>query len=54
MGLSQQQEEQLIELFSENPHLWNPRDNNYKNKQIRQKKLEEIGLKIGGISGKLF
>jgi hypothetical protein len=32
MSLSQQQEEQLIELFSENPHLCNTRDNNYKNK----------------------
>ncbi len=51
MVLSHEQEEQLIELVNENTHLWNPKDINYKNKQKRQTKFEEIGQRIGGISG---
>jgi hypothetical protein len=50
MGLTFEQEEQIIGLYYDNPNLWNPKDKNYKNKQLRQTKLGEFCSSIGNIS----
>jgi hypothetical protein len=51
MVITYEQEEQIIGLYYDNPHLWNPKDKNYKNKQMRQTKLDEFCTILGNISG---